>query len=113
MWSRGGRRGKKGLNELERFIFRLALQCGEWDVYGMCEKMPYSLFRLWNEYHKLEPFGSRFDNWLMAVPANMFSQVHAKNPIKVKDLMYQDPEDKRKEDHTNFINFLESYEPRK
>lgn len=108
----GGIQRKKGLSESDRFIFRLALQCREWDVYGMMDKMPYSLYQKWVEYHNVEPFGSQFDNWLMAVPTSMFSQVHSKKPIHIKELMYKNKEEKRKEETKQFIHFLDTFEPK-
>lgn len=57
-------------------LFRIALSCGEWNVYRLAEDMPSSLFDKWKAFHDYEPFGAEWENWLMARQSHLFAQAH-------------------------------------
>jgi hypothetical protein len=80
----------------------------------MMDRMPSSLLKKWIEYHRLEPFGQPWENWLMAVPAHMFASVHSKKGAvpPFKDFVYVDPMTEEIEKQKAFIGFLDHYEPR-
>lgn len=96
-------------------MYRLALQLGVWDVDRLAEQMPYSALCKWEDYARIEPFGNPWDNWLMAVPATMFSQVHSKKGAtpKMTDFMYEDAETKKQREAEQLMHFFDTFEPKK
>jgi len=56
--------------------------------------MPASEFNRWKEYSAEEPFGQPWENWLMAVTAQMFAKVHrgkGGQAPTLDDFMYKGP----------------------
>ena len=91
-------------------MFRLALKLGIWNVPALMASMPSSLFQKWSEFERVEPFGQPWENWLMAVPAFDFAQVHkAKGKmIQFGQYMYVPTEEKMRAKEKKFISFLQA-----
>ena len=70
-----------------------------------------SLFYKWVDYYKREPWGAKFDNWMMAVQAQQFALVHSKkgSSPKVEDYMYADPDIDKEEKLHGLIDFFEGH----
>ncbi len=67
---------------MREFLFRLALQIGEWDVDSLAEQMPMPVFWEWVAYFRLHPFG---DDWRRT--ARLATIVAAASGAKVDDTM--------------------------
>lgn len=80
----------------------------------MMEDMPSSLLDKWYDFHRLEPFGQQWQNWLMAVPLSNFVKVHSKKGtvVKASDYFYEDEQSKKDREQATFIKFLDTFEPK-
>ena len=56
-----------------RFIFRLAVTLGVWDVAELLEEMPCTLLDLWAAYYAVEPFGPDRGDIGSAIVASTFA----------------------------------------
>ena len=72
-------------------MFRLALQLGEPNPYHLAEKIPANLFKEWQVFEELEPFGPARDNYHTAQLAALYANSKRKKgtpPHTVDDFMY-------------------------
>lgn len=73
-----------------RFIFRLALTIGEWNVAEMMERMPCTLLDLWRRYFEAEPFGPDRGDIGAAVVASTVANVwrgKGQRPYSIGDFL--------------------------
>lgn len=66
---------------MRRFAFRLALALGIYNVDGMLENMPASLFNEWIAFFTLEPWGWQQDEYHAALVASVTANT-ARDPKK-------------------------------
>lgn len=81
----------------------------------MTNSMPSTLLDEWVEYARLEPFGHPWENWLMAIPAHMYASVKSKKGREpsLQSFYYEDSQSKKEREQSQFLHFLDSYEPKK
>lgn len=70
--------------------------------------MPSSQFTEWMEFYRLEPFGARWQNWLMAQPLQFSRLLHSKKGHRppIDDLYYKDTEERVQEGNATLHDLL-------
>jgi Protein of unknown function (DUF4035) len=78
--------------------------------------MPASLFKEWQEYEKLEPFGAWRDNFHAAMMCALIANANRdpkRPPVKIGDFFYVDPETEKESNDERMLESLRSRKGRK
>ena len=80
------------MSDERRFAYRLALRLGYANPDAMRAHMPYSVWRGWLEYERLEPFSEERADLRMAqlaqIMANAWLRGKGRRPYKLQDFMF-------------------------